>query len=158
MSFNVPDADKDEIRRIQRRAKAFFILDNILWCRNGNKPPLQVVLDHERRIRLVRQAHDDSGHRGKDPTFRKLNDSFWWPNQYTTVQEYCKTCHECQMRSPYREKIPIGPTYIRTILREFGADTVHMPLGKNGFKYIVDLRDKFSGWLEAKALKKADSS
>ena len=47
MSLNVPDADKDEIRCIQRRAKAFFILDNILWRRNGNKPPLQVVLDHE---------------------------------------------------------------------------------------------------------------
>ena len=66
-------------------------------------------------------------------------------------------CHECQMCLPYWEKIPIGPTYIQTILCEFGADTVHMPLGKNGFKYIVDLCDKFSGWLEAKALKKADS-
>ena len=106
----------------------------------------------------MKQAHDESGHHGKDPTFCKLNDAFWWPNQYNSVQEYCKTCHECQMRSPYRNKVPIEPTYVRTILREFGADTVHMPVGKNGFKFVVDLRDKFSGWLEAKALKKADSS
>ena len=62
------------------------------------------------------------------------------------------------MRSSYRNKIPIEPTYVRTILREFGADTVHMPLGKGGYKYVVDLRDKFSGWVEAKALRKATSS
>ena len=30
-----------------------------------------------------------------------------------------------------------------------------MPLGKRGLRYIVDLHDKFSGWLEAKALRKA---
>jgi uncharacterized protein (DUF3820 family) len=39
------------------------------------------------------------------------------------------------------------------ILHEFGADTVHMPLGKG--RYIVDLHDKFSGWVEAKVLQKA---
>jgi hypothetical protein len=54
-------------------------------------------------------------------------------------------------------KIPIEPTYVRTILHEFGADTVHMPLGKGGYKYIVDLYNKFSGWVEAKVLRKATS-
>ena len=62
------------------------------------------------------------------------------------------------MRSSYRNKIPIEPTYVRTILREFGADTVHMPLGKGGYRYVVDLRDKFSGWVEAQALCKANSA
>ena len=46
---------------------------------------------------------------------------------------------------------------MQTILREFGADTVNMPLGKGGYKYVVDLRDKFSGWLEAKKLRKSTS-
>jgi len=123
-NLEIPSNDQDEIKCINNRAKAFFILDGILWCRNGTKPPLQVVLDPERRIRLMKQAHDESGHRGKDPTFRKLNDAFWWPNQYNSVQEYCKTCHKCQMCLPYRNKVPIEPTYIRTILCEFGADTV----------------------------------
>jgi hypothetical protein len=44
--------------------------------------------------------------------------------------------------------IPIEPT----ILHEFGADTVHMPLGKSGYKYIINLHNKFSGWVKAKAL------
>jgi hypothetical protein len=157
MTMKLP-ADAEEARRIKTRAKPFFLLEKILWRRNGTRPPLQVVLEPSRRVRLTKQAHDDSGHRGKDPTYKKLSDSFWWPNQYLFVQEYCKTCHECQMRSSYRNKIPIEPTYVRTILREFGADTVHMPLGKGGYKYIVDLRDKFSGWVEAQALRKATSA
>ena len=106
----------------------------------------------------MKQAHDDSGHRGKDPMYKKLSDSFWWPNQYLFVQEYCKTCHECQMHLLYRNKIPIEPTYVWTILREFGADMVHMPLGKGGYKYIVNLHDKFSGWVEAQVLCKATSA
>ena len=42
-------------------------------------------------------------------------------------------------------------------MREFAADVVHMPMGKKGLRYIVDMRKKFSGWLEAKALRKASS-
>ena len=74
---------------------------------------------------------------------------------YNFVKAYCKTCHKCQMRSSYRNKILIEPTYVRTILREFATDTVHMPKGKNGYRYIIDLRDKFSCWVEAKMVKQA---
>jgi hypothetical protein len=33
-----------------------------------------------------------------------------------------------------------------------------MPLGKGGYKYIVDLRDKFTGWIEAKKTKRVTSA
>jgi len=47
-NLEIPSNDQDEIKRIKNRAKAFFILDGILWRRNGTKLPLQVVLDPER--------------------------------------------------------------------------------------------------------------
>ena len=156
LDLRLPSEEK-EAKRVKGRAKNYFLMDNLLWKRNGTKPPLQVVLEPSRRLRLTSEAHDKSGHRGKDPTYKKLCDSFWWPNQYLYVKEYCRTCHQCQMRSSYRTKIPIEPTYVRTILRDFGADTVHMPLGKGGYKYIVDLRDKFTGWVEAKQTHKITS-
>ena len=126
----------------------------MLWKRNGTKPLLQVVLHPDRCLNLTKQVHDESGHRRKDPTYKKLSDSYWWPNQYLYIANYCRTCHECQMCSSYRNKIPIELTYVWTILREFAADVVHMPLGKQGLWYI-DLCNKFSGWLEAEALRKA---
>lgn len=42
----------------------------------------------------------------------------------------------------------IRPTYVRTILPKFGTEVVHMPLGKGGMRFVVDLRDDFSGWVE----------
>ena len=137
-------SNPDEARKVKNRANTFFILENVLWQRNGMKPPLQVVLEPSHRMHLTKEAHDNSSHWGKDPTFHKLHDSFWWLNQYAFVQEYCKTCHECQMHSLYQNKIPIEPTYVQTILHKFSADTVHMPLGKGGYKYVVDLRDKWA--------------
>jgi len=157
LELKLPEG-KDKAHRVKTRAKSYFLKDNILWKRNGSKPPLHVVLEPSRRMRLTMDAHDNSRHRGRDPTFKKLQDSFWWPNMYNFVKAYCKTCHECQMRSSYRNKIPIEPTYVRTILREFAADTVHMPKGKGGYKYIIDLHDRFSGWVEAKMVKQGSST
>ena len=39
-------------------------------------------------MRLCTEAHNNSGHRGRDPTFKKLSDAFWWPNQYLFIKEY----------------------------------------------------------------------
>ena len=152
-SLKLPE-DRTRRSQIASRAKHFFIYDNMLWRRNGDKPPLQVVLSSEIRTRICKDAHDDSGHRGRDPTFRKIRDSYWWPNMYNFVAQYCQTCHECQLRSTYRNKIPIQPQYTRTLLRRFDIDSVNMPKGKHGFKYVVDLVDNLTGFLEAVKLRR----
>src|SRR5258708_4445240 len=86
--------------------------------------------------------------------YQKIQDSYWWPNQYMSVAAYCRMCHECQMRSTYRNTIPLQPQYVRTILRQFDADSVHMPMGQGGQKYVMDLVDNLTGWVEARALQK----
>src|SRR5258708_34404336 len=58
------------------------------------------------------------------------------------------------MRSTYWNTILLQPQYIQTILRRFDADSVHMPSGSGGQKYIVDLVDNLTGWAEAKGLRK----
>src|SRR5258708_22862314 len=42
------------------------------------------------------------------------------------------------------------------LLRKVGLDVVHMPRNA-GFKYFVAMRDDFSGWVEAKAIRIADA-
>ncbi len=56
------------------------------------------------------------------------------------------------MRSTYWNMIPLQLQYVRMILRWFDADSVHMPNGQGGQKYIVDLVDNLTGWVEACAL------
>ena len=43
---------------------------------------------------------------------------------------------------------------LTTILRWFDADSVHMPNGQGGQKYIVDLVDHLTSWVEACALQR----
>ncbi len=100
-------------------------------------------------MRIAKDAHDDAGHCGRDLTFQRVCDSYWWPNQYVFITIYCCSCHECQMRSTYRNTIPLQPQYVQTILRCFDADSVHMPAGSGGRKYIVDIIDNLTRWVEA---------
>src|SRR6266481_8932568 len=54
--------------------------------------------------------------------------------------------------------ILLQPQYVQTILRHFNADSVHMPSGSGGLKYVVDLVDNLTGWVEARALRKLRAS
>src|SRR5260221_11754011 len=58
------------------------------------------------------------------------------------------------MRSTYRNTIPLQPQYIRTILHRFDADSVHMPNGQGGQKYVMDLVDNLTGWVEVQPLRR----
>ena len=51
----------------------------------------------------------------RDPMFGKVRDSYWWPNQYVTIMTYCHSCHKCQMRTTYRNMIPLQLQYVQMI-------------------------------------------
>lgn len=133
-------------------AKRYFIYNDKLW-RKSSESPKMVIISKSRREELLKQSHDESGHRGRDPTYRKLCDSYFWPNMYIDVGLYCRTCRECQLRSSYRPKVQVNPTYVPTVLRKFNLDVVHMGKKSDGFLYIVDMRDDLTGWMEARRLR-----
>ena len=54
--------------------------------------------------------------------------------------------------------ILLQPQYVHTILRCFDADSVHMPNSSGGQKYIVDLVDNLTRWVEAHVLWKLQVS
>ncbi len=58
------------------------------------------------------------------------------------------------MRLTYQNMILLQPQYVQTILRCFNADSVHMPSGTGGLKYVVDLVGNLTGWVEACTLQK----
>ena len=76
---NLP-ANKQIALQLINWARKFLLYEGGLWRRNGDKPILQVVLNQEIWNRVMHDAHDGSGHRGQDPMFQKIKDSYWWPN------------------------------------------------------------------------------
>jgi len=116
LSTGALPCEKKEAARLLHHAKQFIIQDGVLWKWNGDKPLLQVVLSPEIRHQIVGDAHDGSGHQGCDPMYFKLKDSYWFLNMYRFVADYCRTCHECQLRSMNKNTILIQPQYVWTLL------------------------------------------
>lgn len=139
------------------KTRRFFIYQNVLWKRSPGAPR-RVIIKIRKREELVRQAHEESGHRGRHPTYKKLADFYFWPNMYRDIAIHCRTCHECQLRSTYRPVVPINPTWVPTIFRKFNLDLVDMGITSGGYKYIVDMRDDLSGWIEARMLASKSSA
>jgi hypothetical protein len=154
-TLSVPKTVKNRKSFIQTTRK-YFIYEKALW-RRTNDLPRKVIIDHSEREELIREAHDESGHRGRDPTYKKLSDFYFWPNMLAQIALYCRTCHRCQLRSSYHPKVMINPTWVPTILRKFNLDLVEMGVKSGKYEYIVDMRDDLTGWLEARMLYRKSS-
>ncbi|KZT01018.1 uncharacterized protein LAESUDRAFT_613139, partial [Laetiporus sulphureus 93-53] len=61
--------DPSASRTFIRRAAGFVIHDGRLWKIHRKALPRLVIADNSRRLDLLKQAHDDCGHRGRDPTY-----------------------------------------------------------------------------------------
>ena len=79
-----------------------------------------------------------------------------WFGLYRKVEEFVKTCEACQKKKLGQVDEELHPTIYSALWRKVGLDVVHMPRNA-GFQYFVAMRDDFSGWLEAKAIRNADA-
>ena len=52
----------------------------------------------DKRLALLRAAHNQMGHRGIFSTYTHLKDRFWWPQMGEDVKWFVRTCHECQLQ------------------------------------------------------------
>ena len=154
-TLNVPKGVKNA-KSFKQATRKYYIYEEALW-RRGKQGPRRVILNQNERDEIIRQAHDESGHRGRDPTYKKIADFYFWPNMLVQVAIHCRTCQQCQLRSSYHPKVMINPTWVPTILRKFNLDVVEMGIKSSGYEYIVDTRDDLTGWLEAKRLTRKSS-
>ena len=121
-----------------------------------NIPPKGVIWHKEERKEIIRKLHDENGHKGRQGTYSKIALRYWWPGLYREVEEFIKTCEACQKRKLGQVDKELHPTIYSALWRKVGLDVVHMRRNA-GFKYFVAIRDDFSGWLEAKAIRNADA-
>lgn len=96
---------KRRFRRFVKKATQFFIMDEQLW-RKDSQGKHKLVIPKNRRLGLIKQAHDDLGHKGIFTVRTRLLERFWWPDLDRDVKWYISTCHECQVRSVKKVMIP----------------------------------------------------
>ena len=146
-----------DFQLFKQQATKFLVKDKHLFRRASKNVPLRRVVDSlENRQQILQELHDGSGHRGREGTYRRVADRYWWESLYEDSAAYVRTCNSCQRRSTRREEEALHPTWVSGMWQKMAVDVVHMPLRENK-NYLVVARDDFSGWPEARALSAATS-
>jgi hypothetical protein len=155
-----PDGLNDaQYQQLRKKARRFFVRDGYLFKRGRKRgfPPRRVVGTQDQRLEVIRELHDEIGHRGKQSTYDHVSRRYQWKNMYADVEKWVKTCERCQRRARNRYEEPLHPTWSTIVWEKIGVDVVYMPWDPGG-GYIVFARDDLSGWVEARAINAANSS
>ena len=151
-SLRLPtDLDDKSSEKFLRLAARFFILNGRLWRRQSHGRH-QLFIPPPQRLHIVRDAHDNLGHRGFYSTRRTILDRFWWPSAEQDIKWYTTTCHQCQLRQTTKIRIPPTVAIPAPLFRKAYIDTMFMPPA-SGFRYIVQARCSLSAWPEWRALR-----
>lgn len=151
------DMTTKEYRLFKAKALRYQVQNKELFRRAGKRTPQTRVIDSEDlRNEVIRRLHDEMGHKGRESTYRRVADRYYWETCYKDVKAYCKSCEECQRRQDRLQEEPLYPTWTTALWTKIGLDVVHMPPCQ-GKHYLVVARCDFSGWVEARALTAATS-
>ena len=105
-----------------------------------------------KRYQLIRQAHDEMGHKGTYSVWSRLSERFWWPHMDRQIKWFIQTCHACQVRSFRKYHIPPVIAEPAPLFRKAYVDTMLMPKA-GGLRYIVQARCSLTSWPEWRALR-----
>jgi RNase H-like domain found in reverse transcriptase/Integrase zinc binding domain len=154
-SMQRPDGISDEeYRKLRRKARQFLVRDGRLYKRG--RVPRRVVGLRNQRMEVIREMHDEVGHKGRITTFERVRRRYQWKRMFEDVAEWVKTCEDCQRRSKLRYEEGLHPTWSVMVFDKVGVDIVYMPVGEGG-SFLVLARDDLSGWVEGRAIDVANS-
>ena len=90
-----------EFARFKREEMRYLVQDGILYRRPGNSggPPRKVISLLSDKQRILANLHDGSGHCGRDATYLKVRNRFYWKGLYTDVDKFVESCEQCQRES-----------------------------------------------------------
>ena len=123
-----------------------------------------VIKDRNRQIEIIRDVHSGIGnskhsqamasHRGKNSTYEKIAQRFFWYNMSNDICDFVKKCEQCQKQGNLKSsQADLKPIPIpSTVMKQVGVDICNLPK-TNGCCHLVVLIDYFSKWSEAKAIK-----
>lgn len=138
----------------KRAARNFFLDDKGRLYRKGLDGAHRLFVEKNRRVGMLKGAHESLGHRGSYSTRELLVKRFWWPELERDVYWHVKTCQKCQERQKALYQIPRTETFTPAIFQQVHVDTLLMTPQSNGCRYIAHARCALTSWPEARALAK----
>jgi hypothetical protein len=145
------DMSDSDFAGFVRYAMSFFVAVDRLW-RKDPQGRHQIVAPKSSRLQIIRQAHDDVGHKGFYATNGLISLRFWWPNIRADIAWFVKTCHICQLRQIRNILIPPVVATPAPLFGKIYTDTMHLP-PSGGFRYLVQGRCSISHYPEFRMLR-----
>ena len=141
-----------------KQYKNYLIKNDKLYLQKENKI-LRVIPRYElEEVMKIYHDHKTAAHFGKEITYDKIKNKYYWPTLKLDVEIYVKTCDQCQRRGKSTTKNELHSIKISRPFQRIGIDIVGpLPITKKGNKYIVTAMDYFTKWPEARALKSANA-
>ena len=70
--------DTKEFNAFKKKAVKFKVQDNHFFCRNSKNVPMRRVVDNPvEQQTILQQLHDESGHKEREGTYRRIADQYW---------------------------------------------------------------------------------
>jgi len=139
-----------EFRKLKLQATKYFARGGRIYRKREEGQHQEVVMEKGRRETYLKGSHEDTGHRGREETYRRVALRAWWPGMEKDVREWVKGCGVCQRQSTKQEREAGKITLPAGIIDKWHFDVAYIVKGL----YIVEARDDLSGWAEGTTLKK----
>ncbi|XP_073727643.1 uncharacterized protein [Misgurnus anguillicaudatus] len=142
----------------------FAIKNGLLYQikKEGEETIEQLLVPQTHRATVLQLAHTHllGAHLGVDKTKERVLQRFFWPGVHKEVENYCRSCPECQQSAPKPNfRSPLIPLpIIETPFERIGMDIVGpLPRSGRGHQYILVMVDYATRYPEAVPLRKATS-
>src|SRR5438045_5178044 len=90
-----------EFCAFRKCALKYAVINKQLYQVGLKNVPSQIVIDSlEKQSEILKGLHEDCGHKGRENTYRKVADLYYWEGCYEDTKKYVGTCKECQLRDP----------------------------------------------------------
>ena len=154
---DVLSEDRNEARKVKKKATRYYISHEKLYRRSFSGPYLRCVTPRKAARILVERHEGDCGSHssGRSLVLRARRASYYWPTMAADADKQAKHCDKCQRHAPV-SKLP--PENLKSIsspwpFRKWGMDIVgKFPMGPGQKVFHPIVTDYFSKWVEAEAL------
>uniref|UniRef100_A0A1Y1LV10 RNA-directed DNA polymerase n=1 Tax=Photinus pyralis TaxID=7054 RepID=A0A1Y1LV10_PHOPY len=115
------------------------------------------------RARVLKECHDDptAGHLGVSKTISRVFQNYYWPRSTHEIIKYVKQCDSCLRYKPENQK-PKGEMYFTKVNKPWETVSIDLigpfPRSSKGNCYALVFQDRFTKWVEIKAIKRATSA
>lgn len=146
--------------KVLKRTRSYLLENSILYKKHFSPNSLSklLVIPDCLKNDVLLCFHDDpvsGAHLGFAKTYGKIKNRYFWPNMYTEIENYVKTCIHCQHRKnvPKAEAGLLQPIKVDQPFQKLGIDLLGpFPKSHSGNTFVITAMCYATKWAEAKAL------